>query len=225
VLPPLRPWLLALPLALLVGGLAASAVRTAPARSAVSSADSGNQTQIVSSLLSANDALRLELERLDRQLQGSQAVDGSTRLEEMATELNTLRIANGSAAVAGPGVEALVQGEFSAASLRDLVNELKNAGAEAIGVNGQRLSLWSAIYQDEGRIVAGGMPVTGAATIEAIGDPATLVRVLQRRGGLVTLLERDGAKVTISERSGAHEIALPVSSEAKTLKFSRLPSQ
>ena len=218
---PARVCLLSLPLAFLVGMLAVLATKPSPARPVAAAVNSEGDTEVVSSLLSTNDSLRLELQRLDRQLQSFQTADGTSRLEAMAAELNSLRIANGSAAVVGPGVEAVVRGQFSAASLRDLINELKNAGAEAIGVNGERLNLWSPIYEDENGVVVSGQVVVGMATIEAIGDPAVLKQTLERRGGLVSLLERNGASVTVSERSGAHEISLPICPETRIFRFAR----
>src|SRR5207248_168025 len=89
-------------------------------------------------------------------------------------------------------------------------NELRNASAEAIAVNGVHVVTRSAIITDQaGRIVVDHQPVASPYRLEAIGEPDTLQHALERKGGLIALLEaRDSAlqinvtKHDINDRSG-----------------------
>jgi len=178
-----------------------------------------DEAEIVSALLSANDGLRDEIERLDREIQAASSDRGSGRLEEMAEALNALRVVNGDVAAVGPGVEVRASGDLTAALLRDLVNELKSAGAEAMAIDGRRLNLWSAIYEGESGVVVDGQTLGNAATLEAIGDAGTMTEALERPGGLVSLLARSGIDVTIRTRTGAEEVVLPVYPEPRAFRF------
>ncbi|MHB0877238.1 MAG: DUF881 domain-containing protein [Anaerolineae bacterium] len=179
--------------------------------------------ELVAALLAANDSLRDEMERLDRQI--SEASSGSNvgRLEGMAGALNSLRIVNGSVAAVGPGVQVRVSGSFSAATIRDVVNELKSGGAEALSVNGRRLTLWSAIYQGRESVLLDGYHLGSVVTIEAIGDASTLAEVLQRRGGLISLLQDAGVSVQITEKTGVDEVRLPMAAEQQEFAHARVP--
>lgn len=214
----------------LVAGLALAAVMAvalvaiagrsaAAARPVQHVAAGGAEAEAIVALVAVNDGLRAEMERLDRQIRGTSDGNTSGRLEEMAGSLNSLRVINGSASAVGPGLEVRIGGRFTAATLRDLVNELKSGGAEAMAIDGRRLSLWSSIYQGQNGIVVDGYLLGGQVTLHVIGDVATLREVLARRGGLVALMERDGTTVTVVERTGANEVRLPVSSRSRQFHF------
>jgi uncharacterized protein YlxW (UPF0749 family) len=112
--------------------------------------------------------------------------------------VNNLRIANGMIKVSGPGVQVVVSGPISVLDLHDLINELRNAGAEAMALNGRRLVAWSAISTDGERVTVDGTPVEAPYRLEAIGDASTLEVALNRPGGLVYLLQQAGASVSVS---------------------------
>lgn len=68
----------------------------------------------------------------------------------------------------------------------EIVNELKNAGAEAIEVNGQRIVANTAISCDGNVIVINGEKVSSPFTINAIGFPARMA-TLNRPGSYLKL--------------------------------------
>lgn len=81
--------------------------------------------------------------------------------------------------------------------LLKVVNELKDAGAEAIAVNGQRL-----ISTSEIRCAGSVISINNARTappvrVVAIGDPDTLERALRLRGGVVDQLTFFGIEIQI----------------------------
>jgi len=80
---------------------------------------------------------------------------------------------------------------LSVLELQDLVNELRDATAEAVAVNGMRVVARSAIVEreEDGRILVDGQPLNRPYRLQAIGDPDTLAPALERKGGLIALLE------------------------------------
>jgi uncharacterized protein YlxW (UPF0749 family) len=141
-----------------------------------------------------------ELRDLDR---------GGVVLESLVDEVNHLRIANGLATVSGPGVELEIVGPVSVLDLHDLINELRNAGAEALALNGQRLVASSAISTDGEHVTVDGLPVPAPYRLEAIGESYTLEVALTRPGGLVELLSQapGGILIDVSQQD---KVKLPV---------------
>ena len=124
--------------------------------------------------------------------------------------LNRLKIVNGQVEVSGPGIEVRISGPLSALYAQDLVNELRNAGAEAVALNGERLVLWSGIATaDEDWLTVDDVRIASPYVFQAIGDGQTLETALTRSGGLIALLEHsyDRLHVEISYRG---KVVLPV---------------
>jgi uncharacterized protein YlxW (UPF0749 family) len=155
-------------------------------------ASATDQAVYISQLSESNADLRRQVDELAGELaryeQGGPG--GSADAEALEEDLLALRIANGEVAVAGPGVSVRVNGEANLVELQDLVNELRNASAEAVAVNGVRVVARSAIVPTEdGGIATDRQALSPPYTLEAIGDPDTLVGALERKGGLIALLE------------------------------------
>lgn len=66
-----------------------------------------------------------------------------------------------------------------------LVNELKNAGAEAISINEERITNQSSITCDGNVILVNGNKISSPFTIKAIGSQEALLGAIQRPGGLL----------------------------------------
>ena len=64
-----------------------------------------------------------------------------------------------------------------------LVNELKNAGAEAISINGERIVNTTSITCDGNVILINGNKISSPFEIKAIGSQEALIGALQRPGG------------------------------------------
>ncbi|MGA4668348.1 DUF881 domain-containing protein [Propionibacteriaceae bacterium Y1923] len=126
--------------------------------------------------------LRRQLTEVDAEVEQLQAQavgkDSST-----AAQLSTLGVLSGATAVTGPGVVIIVDDSTTQDSdvsqvldqdLRQLVNGLWAAGAEAIAINGHRLSSRTAIRGAGSAITVDYTSLTRPYTVEAIGDPDTL---------------------------------------------------
>jgi uncharacterized protein YlxW (UPF0749 family) len=104
------------------------------------------------------------------------------RLDDATAESRRLRVRTGYAAVRGPGLRILVDDPpdagtddaVRAADLALLVNGLWTAGAEAVTVNGQRLTALTYIQNSGPVIHVNSQPLTAPYTVEAIGDPRTM---------------------------------------------------
>lgn len=137
----------------------------------------------------------------------------------------------GTVAVAGPGLavtltdspRAATAAEYADERVQDLdlqvlANGLWEAGAEAIAVNGQRLTAVSAIRSAGEAILVDLMPLVGPYRVEAIGDPATMETALARTAAashLALLQSTYGIGVQTSRQD---ELRLPAS-PVPTLRY------
>lgn len=82
----------------------------------------------------------------------------------------------------------------------NIVNELFNAGAEAVSINDQRIVQATAIACD-GNIVRINHEKIGAPfTIRAIGYPESLYYAINRQGGWLSIMKDDGIEVSYMEK-------------------------
>ena len=94
-------------------------------------------TTLIANLSETNNELRNEIFDLRRDvLEARDSVaNGKGTLTEAQRQLLRLRVFSAQSAVTGPGISIKIEGSFDERALSDLVNELRNAGAEAIAVN------------------------------------------------------------------------------------------
>ena len=79
-----------------------------------------------------------------------------------------------------------------------VINELKNAGAEAISINDQRIVTNTAIECDGNVVKINGVKIGAPFEIKAIGLPEYLINV-NRYGGYLMYLEQRGIFVTVNK--------------------------
>jgi uncharacterized protein YlxW (UPF0749 family) len=186
----LVPLVLVTALMLVLGILIAAQIR-AETHQRQTAADGNEQALLLSELAEVNMRLRAEIESLKAQQTAYEADSRVVGLEELVAELNRVRVWNGTIEVSGPGVDLLIDGPLSALDLQDTLNELRNAGAEAIALNDQRVVVSSVIVIDgKGRPVLDGYPLERPYRFSAIGDPDTLETALLRSGGVLALFRR-----------------------------------
>jgi len=176
---------------------------------ALLAASSTNQALIISNLVESNAELREEVGALRSQLRRYQEVEGQGVLQTRLNELNTIKVVNGLVEVSGHGVEVRIEGRISVLDMQDMVNELRNTGAEAMAVNGQRLLVSSVIASDDMGMIVNGVSISAPYIFQAIGDQETMARALTRKGGVIALLEArcEGLDMTVSKRD---KIILPI---------------
>lgn len=86
-----------------------------------------------------------------------------------------------------------------AGDLVEVVNALKNAGAEAISINGQRITNSTAIYCAGNVVKVNGEKISSPIEIKAIGSPELLYGSMTIPGGYIELLEETGVIVDIKK--------------------------
>ncbi|HET9498029.1 MAG TPA: DUF881 domain-containing protein [Candidatus Limnocylindria bacterium] len=156
----------------------------------------------IQTLSDANGQLRTALAEQRSLLAEYQAAgaQGSSALDVSREELRRIRAYSGLAPVEGQGIILRVSGALDAIALNDLVNELRNAGAEALAVDETRLTARSVVVEGPRTLEIDGAPIGRTFTLGAIGDPDGLVAALQRPGGIVAQLEQFvSATITITQ--------------------------
>jgi len=171
-------------------------------------------TRIFSSLNEESAALRDEISQLRLELAALQSSAERDQLARDAAQrqLTDLQILAGVVPARGPGVAVRISdpnGAFEFELLLDLVQELRDAGAEAIAVNGRRVGGTTAFSSKGDAVTVDGQTVSQPYEVFAIGDPATLEVGLRIPGGAVDTLDAlDGTKVTVERRSDVRVPAL-----------------
>ena len=79
--------------------------------------------------------------------------------------------------------------------LREIVNELANAGAEAIEINGQRIVNSTYIMCAGNVILVNGEKISSPCVIKAIGNQASLYGALERAGGTIQQMRMNKVQV------------------------------
>lgn len=98
--------------------------------------------------------------------------------------------------------------------LMRVVNELFNAGAEAVSINGQRIITTTAIECDGNVVKINGNKIGAPFEITAIGYPEQLAGI-SRPGGTVEMLESRGLIVSLTKQN-----SVKIPKYAGTMKFS-----
>lgn len=131
------------------------------------------------------DALRLQVNQLSEQTRQlrAKALGSDAGARTLRSRIDALDPVVGQVAVKGPGLSIVVDDAEDATAkggrvfdldLQVLVNGLWSAGAEAIAINGHRLSALTAIRGAGESITVDYRSLTRPYQIEAIGDPLTL---------------------------------------------------
>lgn len=167
-------------------------------------------TQLIANLTTGNDQLRAEVADLDGQradLENAHA-RGETTVDQLQADLDRIRAWAGLTAVTGEGIAIVIRGPIGGDAVEDLVNELRNAGAEAIAVDGVRVVLGIVVAGAPGALSVENHPIGETFEIRAIGSPQILTGTLTRTGGVVAQVTASypDAQVTVTP---AEQLTLP----------------
>lgn len=158
-----------------------------------------------------------ELEKAEKSLEKERenATKNNAELTALEESIKTGNKALGLTEVTGPGLivtlkDSQIQIKNNSAiydindflvhdlDILNVVNELKNAGAEAISVNNQRIVSTTSITCDGNVVKINGEKVGAPFEIKAIGLPEQLA-ALSRQGGYLSWLEEDGVVVEVEK--------------------------
>jgi uncharacterized protein YlxW (UPF0749 family) len=141
------------------------------------------------------DALRDEMSTLSSEVSSLETDASSTgrRLQQLEQDVSRLGVTAGAEAVEGPGIQITVddaeppaghEGQVLDTDLQTLVNGLWVAGAEAISINGQRITTRSSIRSANEAITLNFRSLRRPYVATAIGNPDTLeARFLETDAG------------------------------------------
>ena len=225
-------WLAAVVMALFALLVVTAAAQTS--RNAVSDARERNDLAVqVRAAQQELDRDRTQVQDLRRDtatLQARQLAGDKTAKARLA-QLSSLGALTGTRAVSGPGVRVVADDALHATSARNevldtdlqrLVNGFWEAGAEAVAVNGQRLTNLSTIRTAGGAITVNARSLRPPYVVTVIGDKDTLpARFAETSSGQAWLdLQRDvGLRLTITPVSS---IRLPAA--AVSLRYAKSPT-
>lgn len=149
-------------------------------------------TTLIANLAERNNGLREEIFdlRLRTESARQDASNGTGSLTEAQRQIAQLQVFAARSAVKGQGISVKVDGAFDDKALSDLINELRNAGAEALAINGVRVGprSWFGIANDRALIVDAA-PIKGPWTVSAVGAPEVMYVAMTRTGGIIGQFE------------------------------------
>ena len=173
--------------ALVLGFLVVTQVRSQAGGTGLEDRSAQDLTLLVANLNTRNDQLRGEVADLGSQLDsiGAAQARGDTSAGQLRADLVRIRIWSGVDPADGQGVRVVLRGPATAGVLADLLNELRNAGAEAIDVGGVRVVPATIAGGKPGALSVEDTPLADPLEVIAIGNAATMTGTLTRAGGLV----------------------------------------
>ena len=161
---------------------------------------------ILSDLDNRGDRLRAEIDDLQSREQRLRSGSGQTAaaVREARDRLRVLGVLTGTMAARGPGVVLVIddpRGRVRADVVVDAIEELRDAGAEAMQLSGVRVvATTSVVDAGGGGFVVDGHHISPPYRLAAIGDRRTLAGALGIPGGVLD---------TVDGQSGAHASVVP----------------
>ena len=173
--------------AVLLGILAVGQLRAQSGAPALAGLSATDLTQLIANLTTPNDQLRAEVTDLEGQRANlADAHDrGETTVDQLTADLARIRAWAGLTPVTGQGIAVIVRGPIGGDGVEDLLNELRNAGAEAISVDGVRIVSGVVVAGAPGALSVENHAIGDSFEIRAIGSPQILTGTLTRTGGVI----------------------------------------
>lgn len=171
---------------------------------ALAGARTSDLVRILDDLSEQRQRLSAEAARLQSTLDElNTGVDQAGAARAAARErLATLGILAGTVPAAGPGIILTVadpEGGVKAADLLDVVQELRDAGAEAMQINNVRVIGNSSFIDSASGIVIDEVVVAPTYEVRAIGDPDTMASALAIPGGVLEGLQEAAARPSVTQ--------------------------
>lgn len=143
----------------------------------------------VARLTNANAELRQRLASLSQQefTLASSLSDRQTAEKSLGQQRSQADILNGSTAVTGPGIRLTINFPLSLNQQVDLIDAIENIGADAMTVNGNRVTWQFSPWRVE---------LTPPFVFEVIGSPAGLSSSLTRKGGIIDQIKETSGSVS-----------------------------
>ncbi|HUR51940.1 MAG TPA: DUF881 domain-containing protein [Mycobacteriales bacterium] len=208
-------------LALLGFGLAVQ-VRSTQGDALLVSARPEDLVQILDELNNRGDRLRDEVESLTATQQRLSSGSGAatSALEDARRRTQVLGVIAGTLPARGAGVRVTItdpRAQVSASLLLDAMEELRNAGAEAMQLEGTgdsgdptavRVVASTAFVDEQGGVVVDGRRLTAPYRFVVVGDPGTLAGALAIPGGVEDTVRQQGGSTDVARADEVRVTAL-----------------
>lgn len=168
----------------------------------LSSAREDELVLILDDLVKQTDSLEQELVKQRQVLESLQSGSSEQAREAAQRRLDQLIVLSGSAPVNGPGLQIRITGDLysvSAFTLLDAIQELRDAGAVAIEINGNRVVSNTYFLDAPDGIKISQKTIRSPYVVNVIGDPATLETALRIPGGIVETIQTADGVVAINK--------------------------
>jgi uncharacterized protein YlxW (UPF0749 family) len=225
-------WQVTLSVALLVlGFLIAAQLAAEGPRVAYSTQERSPLVETTLGLQAQQDALKGQILDLRNQIGAleSQGPGSAESLKTLYSQLEQARIGAGLIGLGGPGIVFRVEDSsragagadalVTAADLRVLVQELWLAGAEAIAINDERVTVSTAVLDIGGSVLVNSAYLAPPYKVAAIGPPGLYER-LQTAAGfrqfVVDRVERQGIGLSVAE---LNEVDVPAFAGTVVVRF------
>jgi uncharacterized protein YlxW (UPF0749 family) len=208
--------------AILLAVLAFGAVvqgRTVSGSGDYAGARRGDLIQLLDSLDAARDRAESQLRDLQATKQDleNEGTRTEVALREAREEASTLAILSGTVGASGPGVVIQIddpKDQVGASDLLNAVEELRDAGAEAIEINDTARIVAQTYFADEADGVSiDGTLVSQPYIIDVIGHPHTLSQAVEFPGGVTSTVALLGGSVDVEEQDPVEVTSLAVRRE------------
>lgn len=181
--------------------------------------------ELLGELDQREDALQEQRSDLQKQIRElDDQVDAQAKANEAAEKVAfQAQVAAGLVPVEGPGIVLQVDsGEddvFPASIFITTMTELRNSGAEAIELNGNRLTLTSWFATADGNVIVDGKTIRSPFIWKAVGTADTLASALEIRGGAAAQIRAYGGEVDITR---SDKIAITVVADQHEPKWATI---
>jgi uncharacterized protein YlxW (UPF0749 family) len=202
-------------LLLLLGFGLAVQVRSTRSDGLLTNARQEDLVQILDELNNRSDRLQQEVTTLNetksRLSSGSGASEAA--LTEAQRRTQVLGVIAGTVAATGPGVQVRITDpeiKVSASLLLDALEELRNAGAEAVQLEGTgqtgnqlavRVVAQTALVDDPNGVLVDGTKLTAPYRFVVVGDPATLAGAMAIPGGVEDAVRQVNGSTEVTRSS------------------------
>ena len=168
----------------------------------LSSAREDELVRILDDLSKQKDNLELELIKQSQVLDSLKSGSNEEAKKAAQNRIDQLILLSGTAPVTGRGIQVLITGDVysvSAFTVLDSVQELRDAGAVAIEINGNRIINSTYFNDTSDGITINQAKIRSPYRINALGDPETLATALKIPGGLAEKVTTSGGQVVITQ--------------------------
>lgn len=175
--------------------------------------------RILDDVTQNGERLDSQIQELERSRDQLRAAGGSQEAIRAAQErLDTLGILAGTTPATGPGITLTLDGgedSVSATTLIDAMQELRDAGAEAMQVDDVRIVAGSYFTDEGSTIQADGQALARPYTFTVIGDPQTLSSAMEIPGGITESVRGRGGRVSVTQHEDVSVDALHTLTEPR----------